>query len=239
VTSGPITSPSQVARDNASIGRPGRYPPTVERWRPLVTELANGIDVDFLLTWIQHESGGHPCATGIPNQETGLFQTFHPHDDRHGATFKTLRAACLPGKHTAHRPLTDAEQRLQVSVGIKLARACLNTATSTLSAIGAQWSTRDRYCLAKLVHALPAYVYRFPKAYAVKHGRPPATWAEFRAWVRSLSDDDVIAIDRAVRPWASIAQRDRLFGNAEQTGRAVPPGDSLAWSASRIPRAVT
>jgi hypothetical protein len=251
VSSGPITSPSQVGRDGSWSGRPGSYPPAVERWRRLVIELANGINVDFLLTWIQHESGGNPCATGIPNKETGLFQSYHPHDDRHGATFEALRAACLPGKQTAHRPLTEAEERLQVSAGIALVRACMKAAMSTLKAIGAQWSTRDRYCLTKLVHALPAYVYRFPKAFADRHGRPPASWAEFRAWVRSLSDDEVIAIDRGVRPWASVAQRDRLFGNAERTGYAVSQGqprymvaeavrgpvasDGLAWSASRIP----
>jgi hypothetical protein len=255
VDSGPITSPSQVGLHDSSSGRPGRYPPAVERWRPLVTELANGINVDFLLTWIQHESGGNPCATGIANKETGLFQSYHPHDDRHGATFAELRAACLPGKQTADRPFTDAERRLQVSAGIALARACMKTATSTLQAIGAQWSTRDRYCLTKLVHALPSYAYRFPRAYAARYGRPPASWTELRAWVRSLSEDEAIAIDRAVRPWASVAQRDRLFNNAERTGDAVsqdPPrqmvaegsrapgaSDALAWSASRVARLTT
>lgn len=240
---------------DSATGRPVKYPPTVERWRSLVASLANGLDVDFLLTWIQHESGGLPCATGIPNKETGLFQSYHPHDDRHGATFEALRTACEPGKQTAYRPLTDAEQRLQVSTGIALVRACMEVATSTLKAIGAEWSTRDRYCLAKLVHALPAYVYRFPKAYADKHGRPPASWAEFRTWVRSLPDTTVIAIARAVRPWASVAQRDRLFGNAERTGDAVSHGhpryvvpegvralaasDGIVWSASRMPRGFT
>ena len=250
IASGPVTSPSQVDRSNSSSGRPGRYPPAVERWRSLVTELANGLDVDFLLTWILHESGGNPCATGIPNKETGLFQSYHPDNDRYGATFEELRKACNPGKQTAHRPLTEAEQRLQVSAGIALVRACLHTATSTLAAISAQWSARDRYCLAKLVHALPSYVHRFPLVYAVRHRRPPASWAELRTWVRSLSDEEVIAIAPAVRPWASVAQRDRLFGNAERTGDAVsqehprqlatprarPPvrSDALAWSASRM-----
>src|SRR5690606_33340586 len=65
-------------------------------------------------------------------------------------------------------------------------------------------------------------------------------------------DDAVIAIERAVRPWASVAQRDRLFGIAERTGNGVsrdqapfvmPPGvralaasDGFVWSAARTPR---
>jgi hypothetical protein len=242
--------PATSGRDNSSSGLPGRYPPAVERWRALVTELANGIDVDFLLTWIRYESGGNPCATGIPNTETGLFQSYHPDDDRHGATFAELRTACDAGAQTAHRPLTAAEQRLHISAGIALVRACLNMATSTLQSIGAQWSTRDRYRLTKLVHALPSYAYRFPRAYVARYGRPPASWMEFRAWVRSLSENEAIAIDRAVRPWASGEQRDHLFDNAERTGNAVPPvsprhtvaevirdpraSNALAWSASRL-----
>jgi len=252
VASGPVTSPSQVSDDDSSSDRPVKYPPAVERWRPLVTELANGIDVDFLLTWIQHESGGNPCATGIPNKETGLFQSYHPYDDRHGATFEELRKACDPGKQTAHRPLTAAEQRIQVSTGIALVRACMDVATRTLYSIGARWSARDHYCLAKLWHALPAAVYRFPLVYAVKHKRPPSSWAELRTWVRSLSDEAVIEMAPAVRPWASLAQRDRLFDNAERVGNAVSQGHAhrvatadirrrsassgLAWSASRMPR---
>ncbi len=237
---------------DTSTGRPAKYPPAVERWRSLVTELANGLNVDFLLTWIQHESGGHPCATGIPGKETGLFQTYHPHDDRHGATFDGLRTACAPGKQTEQRPLTEAEQRLQVATGIALVRACVEVATTALKGVGAQWGVRDRYCLAKLVHALPAYVYRFPKAYADKHERPPRSWAEFRTWVRSLPEDAVIAIDKGVRPWASVEQRDRLFDNAERAGESVTRGhpqfvvpegvralaasDGVVWSAERMAR---
>jgi hypothetical protein len=240
---------------DAAHGRPGGYPPAVERWRPLVAELARGIDVDFLLTWIQLESGGNPCATGIADKEAGLFQTYHPADDRHGATFEALRTACAPGQQTANRRLTDAEQRLQVSSGLALARACLDVAQSALKAIGASWSARDRCCLAKLVHALPAYVYRFPAAYVSARGRVPAGWGDFRAWVRSLSEEDVIAIDRGVQPWASVAQRDRLFDLAERAGNAaagghpqftVPEGvralaasDGVVWSAARMPRGFT
>ena len=243
------------APGDAAHGRPGGYPPAVERWRPLVAKLARGLDVDFLLTWIQLESGGNPCATGIANKEAGLFQSYHPADDRHGATFEALRAACALGQQTASRPLTDAEQQLQVSSGIALARACLDVASSALKAIGAYWSPRDRYCLAKLVHALPAYVYRFPAAYVSARGKAPVGWGDFRAWVRSLSEEAVIAIDRGVQPWSSVAQRDRLFDLAERAGNAaagghpqftVPEGvralaasDGVVWSAARMPRGFT
>jgi hypothetical protein len=240
---------------DTATGRPVKYPPDVERWRPLVTELAGGLHVDVLLTWIQHESGGRPCATGIAGKETGLFQTYHPADDRHGATFDQLRTACAAGKQIEQRPLTEAERRLQIATGIALVRACLDTATSTLNAIGARWSARDRYCLAKLVHNLPAYVHRFPLVYSVQNKRPPSSWAELRAWVRSLSDAAVIEMAPAAKPWASIAQRDRLFDLAERVGEAatrghpqfvIPEGaralaasDGVVWSASRMPRGFT
>ena len=37
------------------------------------------------------------------------------------------------------------------------------------------------------------------------------------------SEGRIEAAMRAVRPWASVAQRDRLFGLAERTGRVVSP----------------
>ena len=56
-------------------------------------------------------------------------------------------------------------------------------------------------------------------------GHPPATFGEFRDWTFSLSDDEIIAINKNVRPFAPIAQRRRLFDNAEKTG--IAGGDPI------------
>ena len=228
------------------------YPALVERWRPLVAAYAGKLDIDVLLTWILHESGGNPCSVGMRGIEAGLFQTYHPDNDRFGATFAQLRAPCDGATQQLRRALTATEERIQVSSGVRLVRACWQGANAALAKIGATWSLPDRYCLTKLVHGLPGYVGPFLGAFVAKSHRPPAGWAEFRAWVRALSPTAVVRINQAVAPWASIEERDRLFGSAERTGqaasreapsftmpayvRALAASDGRVWSAAWTPR---
>ena len=81
-SSGDDSSGSNVTSSGTSSGGSGsdstpKRPYTVESWRSLVTQFADGMPVEVLLRWIKHESGGNPCSTGkIVNGasiENGLF----------------------------------------------------------------------------------------------------------------------------------------------------------------------
>jgi hypothetical protein len=199
------------------------FPAPVEAWRSLIEKKADGTDVpvDFLLTWVRYESYGNPCALGVRGHEAGIAQTWHPDDDRFGATYDDLRAPCVEDKQELARPLTAAEKDLQVSSLVALVKSARDAARAQMSRAGVTWpeTSSDFWKLVKLRHALPAWGsdYLVPCSKALGH--PPATFAEFREWIESLSDEEVIAINRNVKPFAPLAQRRRLFDNAEKTGK--------------------
>lgn len=205
-----------------------QFPAPVEAWRSLIAEKADGtgLPIDFLLMWVQRESYGNPCALGIPGVEAGIAQTYHPDDDRFGATFDQLRAACVTGKQEQARPLTADEKDLQVTSLVGLVKNARDAARAQMKGAGIAWSesSSDFWKLVKLRHALPALGADYLQPCADALGHPPATFAEFREWMEGLTDDQVIAINAKVKPWSSLAQRRRLFDSAEKTGSVV--GDS-------------
>ena len=154
-------------------------------------------------------------------KEAGIAQTWHPDDDRFGATFDELRAACVADSQELARPLTAAEKDLQVGSLVGLVKSARDAARAQMSRAEVTWpeTSSDFWKLVKLRHALPAWGsdYLVPCAKALGH--PPATFAEFREWIESLSEEQVIAINRNVKPFAPLAQRRRLFDNAEKTGK--------------------
>jgi hypothetical protein len=201
------------------------FPAPVEAWRSLIEKEADGsgVPIAFLLAWVQHESYGNPCSVGIPGKEAGIAQTYHPDDDRFGATFDQLRAACVPDTQKLARSLTADEKALHVTSLVAYVKNARDVARRQLASAGITWpeSSPDFWNLVKLRHALPAWGadYLGPSCDALGH--PPATWAEFRGWIEGLSDSEVVAINPRVKPWSSLAQRRRLFDNAEKTGKAV------------------
>ena len=58
--------------------------PAVKDWVPILEKYRGRIPLKFLENWITHASGGNPNALGIPGVEAGIFQTYHPDDDRYG-----------------------------------------------------------------------------------------------------------------------------------------------------------
>lgn len=137
----------------------------VEAWRDRVDELKySDMPTDALLAWIAEESGGLPCAVGIVrgnfNVEAGIGQQYFETvaSDVGGVKSADLRAACGtdPRNQRALRPLTDDEQIAQVSALVTDAKQSLDTGNAQLAAIGADWTPPERWCLAKLQHALPA-----------------------------------------------------------------------------------
>jgi hypothetical protein len=224
---GAAVAPGAHAEPDASTVR--RFPAPVEAWRSLIEQEADGsgVPIDFLLSWVQHESYGNPCSLGIPGKEAGIAQTYHPDDDRYGATFDELRAACEPDTQKLARPLTPAEKALHVTSLVAYVKAARDTVRKQVSRAGITWSesSPDFWNLVKLRHALPAWGADYLVPCRDELGRAPSTWGEFRGWIEGLSDDQVTAINRHVRPWSSLAQRRRLFDNAEKTGGAVREAD--------------
>lgn len=112
----PRTSSPEVPSGSTELT--GLYSQT-RSWLPVVRPLAAayGIPVAFVLAWIQHESGGNPCAVGFPGEvdrngqplETGILQLMSPDDIRLADTTVTeMRANCSANIHfpglTRHSP---------------------------------------------------------------------------------------------------------------------------------------
>lgn len=142
----------------------------VEKLRPLINELGAGLPADFLLAWIQHESGGRPCAVGMcadgkgaicsenntpasgctgcgtPSAthvvEAGLFQLYFrkPDDRNYGTTSRELRVMCKGTSSTANRAATTAELREHIRAGLVMVRAEVDKARTALASVGATWS---------------------------------------------------------------------------------------------------
>lgn len=222
VAVGAITLSNGADKSSSGDTSDGINPPAVESWRGLVTEMANGIPVEFLLNWIRVESGGNPCSVGIKGKEAGIAQTYHPDDDKYGATFSQLRAACDGDTSKLARPLTDAERRLQVIVLVNYVTAAANTVRAQLLGAGATWVdagplSRDFWRMVKLRHALPAIPAYCLKAYRSAVGKPPPDWQTWRRWFESLSASEVVKINSVLQNWSSSEQRARLLNNAEKT----------------------
>ena len=88
---------------------------TTESWRPILIPLCvkAGIPIEFMMKWLQVESGGDPCAVGNPFAsfsngayplESGLVQLFGPDDyTATKADPAAMRAYCKPKQMMAVR----------------------------------------------------------------------------------------------------------------------------------------
>lgn len=163
------------------------FRPSVEQWRDLIQSLGPDLPIDFVLAAMDEESGGNICSTGIPGVEAGLMQTFHPPDDRFGATFAQLRANCSGQVQVV--PMTPEHQRLQAQVAVNAIRAFRDQARARLAVVGADWSeaSTDFWNFVKLGHGLPAMQTDLLQQISRALGRAPSSWNEFRDIVLSMS----------------------------------------------------
>lgn len=200
------------------------FRPSVEQWRPLLQRMAPDLPIDFLLAFVDEESGGNVCSTGIPGVEAGLFQTFHPSDDKHGATFDMLRVGC--SGQTLTIPLTDSIRLLHATSGINKVRALLARARTTLAAVGARWpeSSTDFWNWVKLGHGLPAMQAELMRQFtAARGGRAPASWGEFRNMTMALPANQFPA---SLLPFSNSPSKrglrnriEDVLANAEHAGK--------------------
>ncbi len=192
-----------------------KFHPEVEVWRPVLEQECGEIDVDFCLAWLQRESDGQVCSTGLKtpdgfNKEAGIFQLFfeHPGDVQFGTTSEQQLAACRAGRRQFHQ-LTDEDKRIQVRPGIAMIRKFRERALSELHDAGLTWGNQDVYRLTKMHHALPALT----RAFIVK--LKPSSFADYRARVTAMSFHEVEAISPAA---ARFMPLDRLFANSDFAG---------------------
>ncbi|HZJ67683.1 MAG TPA: hypothetical protein VFD36_29470 [Kofleriaceae bacterium] len=199
------------------------FPPQVEQWRSFFRRLAPDLPTDFLLAWLAKESGGNPCALGIPGVEAGIFQTFHPADDRFGATFAQLRAPCGTGQSLA-RAMSSDEAELQARAGANFVRGKVADAKRHLAAVGWNLSTSsaDFWNAVKQEHALPCVMGDLLPRVRAQLGRAPRSWAEFHQVAIAMPASQTGSCSGFAAAPSVRGLRSRLedtFANAEEVGR--------------------
>jgi len=225
-----------VAARNALGAVESAFPASVEQWRSRLAEQGSDLPLNFLLGWLKHESGGNPCALGIPGVEAGMFQTYHPADDRYGASFAELRAGCSGGSIVNPSAIN---RDLQVKSGLNYVRGKRDAARRHLAAVGASWSesSPDFWAMVKQEHALPCVAVELLPLVRRKLGRAPATWAEFRATVMSTSASEMPAgCARFASSPSHGSLRNRLedtMANAEKVG-AYGAGGASGGSTGKL-----
>lgn len=167
----------------------GGFPIAVEQWRPLLRRYGAGIPIDFLLAWIQRESGGNPCSY-TTLRESGIWQLMPPDNtNTAGTTEAALRAACVGTTQQIARALTSAEADLQVSSGIRYVRAMIAAAKRKLAAAGVTWPETNSsfWAFVKLQHAYPGPSQGWLTAAKAQLGRAPRDFAELRSTISGYS----------------------------------------------------
>lgn len=192
---------------------------SAEAWRERVRKFnATNIPEDFLVAWIDHESGGNPASLGAPT-EVGIFQIDLQDGPRFGGTMETLHTNFAPyGSQKATRALTDAEKDLQVTTGLAMVRAYVDRAKSHASSVGADWpmGSSDFWKLVKWQHALPAYSLPLLKLFTSENGRTPTTFDEWAAWVNARPTRPSFVSERY---WNTGGKGlEKYFRNAQKVG---------------------
>jgi hypothetical protein len=186
-----MVTKSQNGRANADGSR--SYVQAVENLRSRVTTLntsfAGGrIPTDFILTWINMESGGNVGSAGLASlHETGLFQLSSanaastrtpqfPNGINQALTTSTQTIPSPTGKGTITVPADSA-----ITTGLAFILYSRNIANKIASQLGLGWTEGDMWRLTKLcqhnVSAGSATIYIQAAIKAL--GRPPTSWSEF------------------------------------------------------------
>jgi hypothetical protein len=200
------------------------FSPLVEFWRSYFEQSGTDLPIEFILDWIQRESGGNPCSY-TTYHESGILQLMPPHDtDAAGTTEDALRTMCIPGTGQMAKPidqLSDEEIHEQVWSSIVYVNNKRALAHQLLHNVGTDWSesTANFWSLVKLLHSLPSLTDYLPVA-AQQLSRGPANWDEFIQFVpQSTKNDHWLKVSSDIgaygagggksRAWVSVL----LFGS--------------------------
>ena len=234
---------TESAPQPATKVKPMAFSSKVEAWRATLEEQANGIPINFLLSWLQHESGGNPCSVGFAGEvgrdgsrrfEAGIGQQFFQgrvggslaelmNVRVHGVSLATLRAPCSGQNPT--RALTDDELRANVTAFLGDVEKMREKTHAQLSAVQAECddeSVEDFWQFVKLQHALPAIPIELLGP--AKESGASDSFGRFRGFVEGLEPAELNKLARFSAPFAynklgTFVGLGRLFDNAEKTGR--------------------
>lgn len=137
---------------------------TTERWRRKLERIAGWVPVDFLLAWVDTESGGIPTITTTLG-ERGLFQVHPDEVEMLGLTQDEFM-----------RLTTDPD--LAMRYGVKAAKLYAYQAKKDLAKVGVAWHGRDFWKLVKLYHGAYGMPSAVLNAFARVNGRGPENWPE-------------------------------------------------------------
>jgi hypothetical protein len=202
-------------------------------WLPYIRSLAAayGIPVAFVLSWIQHESGGNPCAVGNAGAvdskgqalETGILQLMSPGDIQlAGTTVAEMRVNCSANLHSGLdieqkplRPLTSDEMKIHAGKSLDYIAAVTRIVDGSFARHGVSWpkTSTDYWTMVKAYHAGQGIPTAGLDASVKGLGHAPSSWAEFKQGIENL-------LASGQRPLGLTRERwQGAFANAEKTGR--------------------
>jgi len=173
----------------------------VEAWRPIAEQFVGDAPTNFLLDWIDGESGGNRCnlttSAGFP--EVGLFQLDPGNAKLAGTDHDTLRLGCS-GQNEAGG--TPDDQFTAMATGVEYIKALKVLAHQRLRAVGTDWNESDpgfwsfvRYHFSAGSGAAQSALQRA----TAKLGRPPSSWGE------------IVENGSPSSHWADVATRNGLY----------------------------
>lgn len=214
---------------------------SVEFWRNTFEQEAPDVPINFLLSWIQHESGGNPCSLGFAGEqhpdglfkmEAGIGQQFYSARTRaalndvavNGVPLRVLRAPC--SGQTATRALTEDERVANVRAFLGDVERFRAKAHEQLSAVGSQANDEqleDFWMFVKLRHGLPSIAIELLKP-AAESGAADS-FGRFRGFIEGLSPAELQRIAPISARFAFkgpvFVGLTRILNNAEKTGKGA------------------
>ena len=190
---------------------------SAEDWRPLAETMAGDIPIDFIIAWIDKESGGNPCnrTTDPLLFEVGIGQFCTAGDCADNLTMAATTSAaqhpvppCIPGanSYATYASLSPSQQTDQMQALVTYIKNARNRVDDYLSSAGTIWidNGEDYWKLVKMVHALPhAIVVGLPACTAAT-GQPCDDWNGFASAIRGL--------------WNNSKRINEIIANANDVG---------------------
>lgn len=172
---------------------------SAEDWRPLAETMAGDIPVDFIIAWIDKESGGNPCSytTNPTLREVGIGQYCTAGDCADNLTMANTTAAaqhpippCADGAQTyaTYASLSPSQQADQMQALVTYINAARSRVDDYLSGAGTIWldNGEDYWKLVKMVHVAPGVIPKGLAACSGATGQPCADWNGFSSAARAL-----------------------------------------------------
>ena len=155
--------------------------PLTARWRSFADRYSTPGGSDFVLAWINLESGGDPSSKGsAAGGEKGIMQVSldeatdmgMPSDDFNFLSVPETSSSYDPDKH--------------YSISEQLIRFHDTQASNLLAKLGIQFSGTDYWSVVKLLHGLPSIAnLGLPAFMKDNGGNPPASFGDFINWANT------------------------------------------------------